>query len=385
MASVILIVEASLMCRMVVARPFLCVCLLSVATASERHTVRFDMSPVGLLSEAEAQKGWLLLFDGHTTFGWHSEGKTTIGNGIWTVEAGGRLWPTSRLPAHGELTLEVAGPVRLFLPYGCVLEHRGEEWDRLTVRWSDQEIRTEGTHFSPVRNVEKPRPAATASMAVQAIGPAPVRIRNVRLLPHSLRPLFTGKNLDGWRVNTADPKRQQARFSVTSAGELLIENGPGDLVSTAMADDFVLQFQCRTLGKHLNSGVFFRCVPGQYQNGYEVQIHNGYKAGDRSQPLDYGTGAIYRRAPARKVVSDDERWFTVTLIADGRHLATWVDGYSVVDWTDPRPPHDNPRQGYRAAAGPLSLQAHDPTTRLLFRRIDYGPLLNAAEQPPSKR
>ncbi|MCS7272003.1 MAG: DUF1080 domain-containing protein, partial [Gemmataceae bacterium] len=146
--------------------------------------------------------------------------------------------------------------------------------------------------------------------------------------------------------------------------------------------NFLLQFQCRTLGRHLNGGVFFRCIPGQYQNGYEVQIHNGYKDKDRSQPLDYGTGAIYRRVAARRVVSNDDEWFTVTLIADGRHLATWVDGFPVVDWHDPRPPHDNPRQGFRAAAGPFSIQAHDPTTRLLFRRIAYAPLDPPLRQHP---
>jgi hypothetical protein len=199
-------------------------------------------------------------------------------------------------------------------------------------------------------------------------------LRHLRLRPQQLQPLWNGRNLDGWTVNRADPKRQQARFRVTDQGELLVEGGPGDLVSTVHAADFVLQFDCRTLGKHLNSGVFFRCIPGQYQNGYEVQIHNGYKNNDRTQPLDFGTGGIYRRAPARRVVSNDEEWFTVTLIADGRRIATWVNGFPVVAWEDPRPPHDNPRQGYRAAAGPFSIQAHDPTTRLLFRRIQYAPL-----------
>jgi hypothetical protein len=334
-----------------------------------------DKPPLFHLTAVEAQQGWLLLFDGHSAFGWHQQGRAAISNGVWTLEAGSLLWPTtSRWPSHAELVVEAAGPFRLFVPQNRVLEHHREDFSRLTIRWTPREIQAHGEHFRTIAAVERPHATAGASLAIQALGPTPTRVRQLRLWPRQLQPLFNGKNLDGWTVNTADPKRRQGRFSLTPQGELLIENGPGDLVSTTVADNFILQLQCRTLGHHLNGGIFFRCIPGQYQNGYEVQIHNGYKNNDRTQPLDFGTGAIYRRAPVRRVVGDDDRWVTITLIADGRHLATWVDGYPVVDWTDPRPPHDNPRQGYRAAAGPFSLQAHDPTTRLLFRRIEYAPL-----------
>ena len=68
-------------------------------------------------------------------------------------------------------------------------------------------------------------------------------------------------------------------------------------------------------------------------------------------------------------MSDDNEWFTMTVIAQGRYIATWVNGYQTVDWTDERPANDNPRNGYRAAKGTLSLQGHDPTTDLLFRNI----------------
>ena len=148
--------------------------------------------------------------------------------------------------------------------------------------------------------------------------------------------LFTGKNLDGWKVNAADPKRMASKFEVTKDGELSVKNGPGDLVTEKEFDNFVLQFECKTHGKGLNSGIFFRCIPGQYQNGYEAQIQNAFKDDDRTKPVDFGTGAIYRRIPARKVVSNDNEWFTMTVVADGKHIATWVNGYQTVDWTDDR-------------------------------------------------
>jgi hypothetical protein len=56
-------------------------------------------------------------------------------------------------------------------------------------------------------------------------------------------------------------------------------------------------------------------------------------------------------------------------------MAAWVNGYQVSDWTDPREPHDNPRQGLRLAPGTLQIQGHDKTTNLSFRKLE------AAEMP----
>ena len=52
-----------------------------------------------------------------------------------------------------------------------------------------------------------------------------------------------------------------------------------------------------------------------------------------------------------------------------------VNGYQTVDWTDDRKENDNPRNGYRAAKGPISIQCHDATTDILFRNIRIGELL----------
>ena len=67
-----------------------------------------------------------------------------------------------------------------------------------------------------------------------------------------------------------------------------------------------------------------------------------------------------------------------TLAATGRHLAVWVDGVQVTDWTDDRPADENPRKGARTAAGHVSLQGHDPTTDLDFRGIVVAELPPAA-------
>ena len=74
-------------------------------------------------------------------------------------------------------------------------------------------------------------------------------------------------------------------------------------------------------------------------------------------------------------MADDFEWFPLTLIVAGDHMAAWVNGYPVSDWTDPRPANENPRKGKRPEAGTLSIQGHDATTDLSFRKI------RAAELP----
>jgi hypothetical protein len=62
------------------------------------------------------------------------------------------------------------------------------------------------------------------------------------------------------------------------------------------------------------------------------------------------------------------------VIARSRHIATWVNGIQMVDWTDNRPENENPRNGCRLKKGPISLQGHDPTTDLSFRNIRIADL-----------
>ncbi|QDU55990.1 3-keto-disaccharide hydrolase [Aeoliella mucimassa] len=192
-----------------------------------------------------------------------------------------------------------------------------------------------------------------------------VHFRRVLLKPLNTKPIFNGKDLTGWKTDLAGP----AEFSVTKAGEMQVLGGSGQAESTAVYGDFVLQYECKVNGDGANSGVFFRSIPGDKMNGYECQVQNTYVDGDRTQPKDCGTGGIYRRVNARLVNASDHEWFTTTVHADGPHIGTWVNGLQVVDWTDTRKPDDNPRRGLRTEAGTFCLQAHDPTTNLLFRNM----------------
>lgn len=198
----------------------------------------------------------------------------------------------------------------------------------------------------------------------------PVAFRNIRFKPLGLQPMLNGKDLAGWN----DDQKKTSTFAVTPEGELRVTNGSGQLESDATYGDFTMQFDTRVDGDGLNSGVFFRCIPREYMNGYECQISNKIADGDPTKPTDFGTGAIYRRIAARRVNARDHEWFTTTLVATGPHIAVWVNGLQVTDWTDTRAPSDNPRSGLRTAAGTISLQGHDPTTDIRFRNMRIGEL-----------
>jgi hypothetical protein len=64
----------------------------------------------------------------------------------------------------------------------------------------------------------------------------------------------------------------------------------------------------------------------------------------------------------------------MTVVAAGPHIATWVNGVQMTDWTDTRSPHENPREGLRLKAGTIQLQAHDPETNIEFRRASIAEL-----------
>jgi hypothetical protein len=324
------------------------------------------------LSAEQAKEGWILLFDGKSPYGWTTKGDVRVGEGRIALPAGGNgeatwLFPP---PAAFQLAFESRGGV------ACRLESRGNSIENIYESPANDWKQHTVTHDN--------KNGALSHVSFRGVGAG--EIRSVKLKPLAAKSLFSGKDLSGWSIFEG----KKSKFDVKD-GVLSIEDGPGDLQTEAKYKNFFLQLECKTNGKHLNSGVFFRCRPGEYQNGYEAQINNNflpeatkeytideYEPGTNkllakkkvlSAAADYGTGAIYRRVPARQAVAKDGEWFTFTILANANHLATWVDGIQTIDWYDHRPPSDNARTGYRRDAGHISLQGHDPTTNLSFRNF----------------
>jgi hypothetical protein len=335
--------------------------------------------PAGLTPK-EVADGWLQLFDGETTMGWVTEGEAKVEDGV-LVFGGAKPAKARMSSAWTSYELDV--------DFQVVGKEPAD--GRIGISVTNKPGATGNTRLKVTNAI---RPVSPIDVWIPA--GTQVRIKRAVLRPLNLTPTFNGKDLAGWKVYKGDPKREKSKWTVTKEGWLNVKDGPGDLQTEKLFDDFVLQFDCVSNGKHLNSGLFFRCEPGQYQQGYEAQIRNQFtdkptqkyaveeydprtnklvgKKTVMSTAFDFGTGAIYRRVPARKGVARDGEWFTMTVVARGRHIATWVNGVQVVDWTDNRPEGDNARTGYRSKAGAISIQGHDPTTDLSFRNLRIAPL-----------
>jgi hypothetical protein len=359
-----------------------------------------DKPKPNTLTPKEIEEGWILLFDGETTFGWKIDGEATAKDGVLSVGGEKKTILTASTKfgesfiLHFDYDAEGKGmdvePATVIVDWDNsqadggagiglgqpILERKGwhevhaeKGYDRARRRNTYKQT-FDGTTFGVGHESAEQENPAPAQVKFAVPSGVRLSLRNIKLKPRDPQTLFNAKDLTGWKeFQSTKDKKVASKFTVTKEGWLNVKNGPGDLQTEGQWADFVLQFECISNGKHLNSGMFFRCIPDLYQQGYEAQIRNEWMGDDRTKPVDFGTGAIYRRQAARKVVSTDGEWFTMTVAAHGRHLATWVNGYQVTDWTDDRKENDNARNGFKKGKGALSIQGHDPTTDLSFRNI----------------
>jgi len=355
------------------------------------------------LTAEELADGWILLFDGQTLFGWKpvskanwkaaggvisaSEGeqgllRTTsqFGNYVLKVDFraakgadSGVFLRTSPEPTDVKrkcYELNIAGAADSQWPTGSLVERKRAEGNPDKTDWQTFEVTADEGHFlvkldgQTVLDYTDPKPLGRGFIGLQ-FRSGRIEFRNIKLKPLGTKSLFNGKDLTGWKTYPD----MKSVFSVTPEGYLNVKNGRGQLETEGRWADFTLQLEVFVNGKALNSGIFFRCIPGDVMMGYESQIQNGYKDGDRTKPQDCGTGGIFRRQNARKVVANDFEWFTKTIHVCDNHVAVWVNGYQVSDWTDTRKPNENPRRGLRLEAGTIMIQGHDPTTDLSFRNL----------------
>lgn len=390
----------------------------TAASAPAEEAVRLE--PQISLTQQEIEDGWIQLFDGQTLFGWKANNDVnwTVHDGTIRADQGepGLLLttvPFADFELRCDFRLEKGGNSGVFLRTPVDPKNPAVDCYELNICDSHPEFQT----GSLVGRVKTPEPVRAEgewkTFHIRAEGPhiqvrldgkeildfhgdpeaepfvrngfiglqknaGKVEFRNIRLRPLGTAPIFNGKDLAGWR----EVPGSKSEFEAVD-GTIHVTNGRGFLETEATWDDFILQADVITNGEHLNSGIFFRALPGTEaapSHGYEMQIHNGFRNGDRSRPMDFGTGAIFRRNQARWVVPDDRKWFTATLVAYGPRFSVWINGYQVTEWVDDRAPSDNPREGKKLAAGHISLQGHDPTTDLAFRNLRVAGYPDDAER-----
>ena len=354
-----------------------------------RTFAAITLSLVILVSAASAEEAgsWISLFDGETLYGWSALGdvqwKIDEGAITYAEGTGGMLATTSQF-ADFELTASIR------LKAGCssglafragldghptengssvvwLSERRDSEspWReiKITARGGDVAVTVDG---ESVEHSSGSRRLGHIALLYHHNNSARLAMKDVRLRPLALEPIFNGKDLDGWNIIPG----RKSKFNVVD-GAINITDGNGQIETAGVYKNFLAQMDIISNGEHLNSGVFFRGPVGVFWKGYESQVRNQFGRGDRTRPVDYGTGGNYGNQAARKVVSSDHEWFTKTIVANGNHAAVWINGYQVSDFLDTRPvSHEaNGKAGYVNQAGTIHLQGHDPTTDLSFKNI----------------
>ena len=282
----------------------------------------------GILSKSEVDDGWIALFDGETLFGWRPQPSANfrVQDKAIVVERGGQclLCTTTQFadyvlkvefrcdettnsgiflrtsPKPGNVKrdcfeLNIAPPDNPF-PTGSFVGRKKYEGHKPDGEWHQYEVTMEGNKATVkldgtvILEYEDDDAVGRGFIGLQH-NSGYVAFRNVKLKPIGTKPIFNETDLTGWKSYP----EMNSEFTVSPEGFLSMKNGKGQLETENKYGDFVLQIEAISHGAKLNSGVFFRCIPGDEMNGYESQIQNGFNEGDRTKPMDAGTGAIFRR------------------------------------------------------------------------------------------
>ena len=175
--------------------------------------------------------------------------------------------------------------------------------------------------------------------------------------------LFNGKNLDGWRGDTALWSVQDGAITGTTDAHPITENT--FLIYRDRFADFVLRFDIK-LRNH-NSGVQFRSTPlpnfvvtGYQADASEVGDHsawgNFYEEKGRGRAVMKTEDEGWQKAKALVRHGD---WNSYEVVAQGSHIRLMFNGVQTIDLNDDK-----------AKDGVIALQLHAGVAmRVEFRNI----------------
>jgi hypothetical protein len=185
------------------------------------------------------------------------------------------------------------------------------------------------------------------------------------------RPLFNGRDLDGWE--------QVGPGGFTVEDGLLVSHGGMGLLwyTREPFGDCRLRVVYRTGRVEDNSGVFIR-IDGPpadpwhaVHHGYEVQI---YAPGDDR----HRTGVIYSMSSTdRHADAPPGEWNRMEIELDGGLVRVWLNGVRLTEFDPaaPVPPREQPyepERGPRPRRGYIGLQNHDGPSRVAFREVSVS-------------
>jgi hypothetical protein len=149
------------------------------------------------------------------------------------------------------------------------------------------------------------------------------------------RPLFNGRNLDGWVEDT--PGIWSVRDGMI-VGKHSGQKWNDFLRTRDHFEDFELKLEFRLLNGAGNSGVQFRSIPAAQEHelfGYQADIGENYWGSlyDESRRK-----RVLAQAPAPAIARLDKNgWHTYAVRALGNHITITIDGMRTVDYTEFEP------------------------------------------------
>lgn len=187
--------------------------------------------------------------------------------------------------------------------------------------------------------------------------------------PEGFVPLFNGTDLKGWNRYAS----KKDLWTVEDGMIVCQGNGGGWLGTDRDYSDFELRLEYR-LKPAGNSGIYIRAPEEGWISrvGMEIQLLDDFHPRYANIDFHQHTGAIYHvAAPSRRASKKAGQWNAMTIRAQGRQVAVWLNGAAILDVDldrcrkDPEIAKEHP--GLARSTGRIGLQSH--TDRVEFRNI----------------
>jgi hypothetical protein len=179
--------------------------------------------------------------------------------------------------------------------------------------------------------------------------------------------LLAGDTLRGWEAaNGGDAFHiKDGTLSVDGVGQIVYvgEGKPLDLTG------FELQTEVLTRPGGRAGLAFHVPTDSRSSGGLEVRLDNSYGPPAPGRALLKTGSLVWLRPVIRSVVPDD-RWFSLAVAVQGRHVQVWVDRQLVVDYVEPEKVDSGPRLQH----GTLSVRGHDGSGAVQIRNLRVRPL-----------
>jgi hypothetical protein len=186
------------------------------------------------------------------------------------------------------------------------------------------------------------------------------------------KPLFNGKDLEGWKAN-----EKPETFAVKD-GVLVVRGDRSHLFyvgkdGQAAFKNFELRLEIQTK-PNSNSGVYIHTAfqpDGWPSKGYEIQVNNTYAKDPKK------TAGVYGIKDNMTAPVGDNEWFTMHITVKDRSIITKVNDKVISEWTEPEgwePPKNFAGRKLNPAGGTIAIQGHDPGSEVHYRKIEIKAL-----------